>query len=156
MSNAFGFGSSSNRSEVEVKCHHQIDSKLRMVKSGSNLGKKFYGCSLWLVSGQNQTWVTNIGCLSIASMILFLFFPEIADFDFFRWVEDVGKTNVSEWEKLEGKLLEKVTVVAQLEEEKKILEEKKLKVENEKRHTAGGHGRHEKRVVLAAWCYVQV
>ena len=54
MSNASGFGSSSNRSEVEVKYYHQIDSKLRMVKSGYNLGKKFYRCSLWPVSGQNQ------------------------------------------------------------------------------------------------------
>ena len=96
MSNAFGFVSSSNCSEVEVKCHHQIDSKLRMVKSGSNLGKNFYGCSLWLVSGKNQTWVTNMGCVSIASLILFLFFPKTTDCGFFRWVEDVGKTNVSE------------------------------------------------------------
>ena len=83
MSNASGFGFSSNRSEVEVKCHHQIDSKLRMVRSGSNLGKKFYGCSLWPISGQNQTWVTNIGCLSIVSLILFLFFPKNADYGFF-------------------------------------------------------------------------
>ena len=104
MSNASGFGSSSNRSEVEVKFHHQIDSKLRMVKSGSNLGKKFYGCSLWPVSGQNQTWVTNIGCLSIASLILFLFFLKTTNYDFFRWVEDVGKTNVNKWEKLEGNI----------------------------------------------------
>ena len=96
MTNASGFGSSSNHSEVEVKCHHQIDSKLRMVRSGSNLGKKkLYGCSLWLVSGQNQTWVTNIGCLSIASLILFLFFSKTADCGFFRWVEVVGKTNVT-------------------------------------------------------------
>ena len=68
MSNASGFGSSSTHSEVEVKCHYQIDSKLGMVRSGSNLGKKFYGCSLWPVSGQNQTWVTNIGRLSIVSV----------------------------------------------------------------------------------------
>ena len=74
MSNASRFESSSNRSEFEVKCYHQIDSELRMVRSGSNFGKKFYGCSLWLVSGKNQTWVTNIGCLSIVSLILFLFF----------------------------------------------------------------------------------
>ena len=83
MSNAFGYGSSSTRSEVEVKCHHQIDSKPRMVRSGSNLGKKFYGCSLWPVSGQNQTWVTNIGCLLIASLNLFLLFPKIVDCGFF-------------------------------------------------------------------------
>ena len=51
MLNVSRSGSSSTRSEVEVKCHHQIDSKPRMVNSGSNLGKKFYGCSLWLVSG---------------------------------------------------------------------------------------------------------
>ena len=57
---------------------------------------------------------------------------------------------------MEGKLLEKETVIGKLEVEKKILEEKNYEVENEKRHTVGGHGRHEKRVVLAAWCYVQV
>ena len=95
-----------------------------MVRSGSNLGKKFYGCSLWPVSGQNQTWVTNIGCISIASLILFLFFPNIADCSFFRWIEDVGKTNCSEWEELEGKLLEKKTVIAQLEAEKKSWKKK--------------------------------
>ena len=79
MLNVSEFGSSSNHSEVEVKCHHQIDSKLRMVRSGSNLGKKFYECSLWPVSGQNQTWVTNIESLSIASLIFFLFFSKTAD-----------------------------------------------------------------------------
>ena len=51
--------------------------------------------------------MTNIGCLSIASLILFLFFPKTADYSFFRWVENVGKTNVSQWEELEGKLLDK-------------------------------------------------
>ena len=104
-----------------------------MVRSGSNLEKKFYGCSLWPVSGQNQTWVTNIGYLSIASLILYLFFSKTTDYDFFIWVEDVGKTNVSKWEKLEGKLLEKETVIAQLEAEKKILEEKitKLKMKRD-------------------------
>ena len=51
MLNASGYGSSFTRSEVEIKCHHQIDSKLRMVINGSNLGKKLYGCSLWPVSG---------------------------------------------------------------------------------------------------------
>ena len=75
MSNASGSRSSSTRSEVEVKCHHQIDSKPRMVISGSNLGKKFYGCSLWPVNGKNQTWVTNKGCLSITSLNLFILFP---------------------------------------------------------------------------------
>ena len=53
MSNASRSGHSSTNSETEVKCHHQISSKLRMVKTGSNLGKTFFGCSLWLVSGQN-------------------------------------------------------------------------------------------------------
>ena len=52
MLNASGSGSSSTRSEIEVKCHHYIDSKPRMVKSGSNLEKKFYGCSLWPISGK--------------------------------------------------------------------------------------------------------
>ena len=64
---------------------------------------------------------------------MFLLFPKTADYDFFRWVEDVGKTNVSEWEELEGKLLEKETIIAQLEGEKKILEEniKKLKMKRD-------------------------
>ena len=84
MSNAFGSSFSSTHSEVEVKCHHQIDSKPRMVRSGSNLGKMFYGFSLWPVSGQNQTWVTNIECLSIAYLILFLLFPKTTDCGFFR------------------------------------------------------------------------
>ena len=53
MLNVSRSGSSSTRSEVEVKCHHQIDSKLRMVRNGSNLGNKFYGCSLWPISGQD-------------------------------------------------------------------------------------------------------
>ena len=48
------FYSSSTCSEVEVKCNHQIDSKFRMVINGSNLENKFYECSLWLVSEQNQ------------------------------------------------------------------------------------------------------
>ena len=65
-----------------------------------------------------------MGCHSIAFLILFLFFPNIADCGFFRWVEDVGKTNVSRWEELEGKLLEKKRVIAQLEVDKKIYEEK--------------------------------
>ena len=103
-----------------------------MVRSGSNLGKKFYRCSLWPISRQNQTWVTNVGCLSIASLIVFISFPKIVVYGFFRWVEDVGKTNVSEWEKWEGKLLEKETVIAQLETEKKILEEKIKKLEMKK------------------------
>ena len=54
MLNALGSCSSSTCNEVEVKCHHHIDSKLRMVRNGSNLGKKFYGCSLWPISEQNQ------------------------------------------------------------------------------------------------------
>ena len=53
MSNASESYSSSTCSEVEVKCHHQIDSKLQMVINSSNSGKKFYGCSLWPVSEQN-------------------------------------------------------------------------------------------------------
>ena len=53
MSNVFGFGSSSTHSEVEVKCHHKIDSYMRMARTGLNLGKKFYECPLWLVSGQD-------------------------------------------------------------------------------------------------------
>ena len=30
--------------EMEVKCHHKIDSKLRIVKSCSKCWKKFYEC----------------------------------------------------------------------------------------------------------------
>ena len=37
-------------SEMKVKCHHKIDSKLIIVKSDSNCGKKFYECPLRHVS----------------------------------------------------------------------------------------------------------
>ena len=53
MSNVYMSVSSSTRSKVEVKCHHKVDSCLRMAKPDSNLEKKFYRCPLWLVSGQN-------------------------------------------------------------------------------------------------------
>ena len=46
----FGMGSCS---ETEVKCYHNVDSRLRIVKICSNCGKKLNGCSLWLVSGKN-------------------------------------------------------------------------------------------------------
>ena len=59
---------------------------------------------------------------------MFLLLPKTTYCNFFRWVEDVGKTNVSEWEELKGKLLEKEIVIVQLEAEKKILEEKKKKL----------------------------
>ena len=52
-SNVSRSGSSSTHTEVEVKCHHKLESCLRMITTSSNLGKKFYGCSLWPVSGQN-------------------------------------------------------------------------------------------------------
>ena len=52
-SNVSGSGSSSTHTEVEVKCHHKLDSCLRMITTSSNLKKKFYGCPLWPVSGQN-------------------------------------------------------------------------------------------------------
>ena len=42
----------------------------------------------------------------------------------FLCVEDVRKTNVNQWEELEGNLLDKERVIAQLEAEKKIFEEK--------------------------------
>ena len=52
MSNTSGSGSSSTHREVEVKCHHKIDSKLRMVKTSSNLGKKLYWCYYGLKVGK--------------------------------------------------------------------------------------------------------
>ena len=58
-------GASSNSmgtwNEMEVKCHHKIDLKLRIVKSGSNFGKKFYGCSLWFVSGKIFSFLWRLG-----------------------------------------------------------------------------------------------
>ena len=39
-------------SEIEVKNHHNIDSKLRISKNGSNCRKKFYKCSLLPISGK--------------------------------------------------------------------------------------------------------
>ena len=53
MSNVFRSESSSTHCEVEVKCHHKLDSCLRMAKTGSNMVKKFYGCPLWHECGQN-------------------------------------------------------------------------------------------------------
>ena len=56
MQNLSSTKSSSNSiticSEIKNKCHHKINSKLRIVKSCSNSGKKVYGCSLWSVSGK--------------------------------------------------------------------------------------------------------
>ena len=58
------FGTSSNSmgscGEKKVKCHHNIDSRLRIVKNSSNSGKKFYGCSLWLVSGKKLSFFVQI------------------------------------------------------------------------------------------------
>ena len=53
MSNLSGSGSSSTRNKVEVKCHHKLDSCLRMAKTTSNLGNKFHEHPLWSVSDQN-------------------------------------------------------------------------------------------------------
>ena len=39
-------------SEIEVKNHHNIDSKLRIFKNGSNYRKTFYKCSLLPISGK--------------------------------------------------------------------------------------------------------
>ena len=85
---------------------------------------------------------------------MFLFFPKIVDYGFFRWVEDVGKTNVSEWEKLEGKLLKKETTIAQLEAEKKILEEKikKLKMKRDILQEAMEDMRNELYQLRGAMC----
>ncbi|CAH9116815.1 unnamed protein product [Cuscuta europaea] len=37
----------SSRVEIGRTCHHKIEAKLRTVKSGPNLGRRFHGCSLW-------------------------------------------------------------------------------------------------------------
>ena len=98
--------------------------------------------------------MTNIGCLSIASLILFLFFPKTADYSFFIWVENVRKTNVNQWEELEGKLLDKERVIAQLEAEKKILEEKikKFKMKRDILQEAMQYMRNESCQIHSAMC----
>ena len=53
MLNVPRFRSSLTRSKVEVKYHYKLDSYMRMVRIGSNLGKKFYECPLWHVKDQN-------------------------------------------------------------------------------------------------------
>ena len=57
MQNSFYSSTFSNSmgtcSEMEVKYHHKIDSKLRIVKNRSNYGKKFHVCFLWPVCSQN-------------------------------------------------------------------------------------------------------
>ena len=66
-------------------------------------------------------------------MILFLFVVKNADCGFFRWVDDVGITNVSiDWEEIQGKLLENEKIIAELEVEKKILGEKVKKLKMKK------------------------
>lgn len=51
--NGFGYSSKcidTTFTILEVKCRCKINLKLRMVKSSSNVGNKFYRCSLWHVS----------------------------------------------------------------------------------------------------------
>ena len=53
---------------------------------------------------------------------------------FFRYVEDVGKINMlTEWEELQGKVLENEKIIVEWEAEKKILGEKvkKLKMKRD-------------------------
>ena len=49
-------------------------------------------------------------------MNLFLFVVKNAYYSFFRWVEDVGKINMStKWEELQGKLLKNDQIIVELE-----------------------------------------
>ena len=50
--------------------HHKIDSKLRIIKSGSNQGKKFYGGSLWLVSRKFFVFVEIRASLSVDFVLI--------------------------------------------------------------------------------------
>ncbi|KAK9733370.1 hypothetical protein RND81_04G063200 [Saponaria officinalis] len=47
-SNSFG-----SKNTKVVFCNHSLAAVLRTVKKGPNVGKKFYGCSLWPVVKQN-------------------------------------------------------------------------------------------------------
>ncbi|KAK9672379.1 hypothetical protein RND81_12G096900 [Saponaria officinalis] len=40
-----------SRNTKVVFCNHSLAAVLRTVKRGPNVGKKFYGCSLWLQNG---------------------------------------------------------------------------------------------------------
>ena len=77
MQNSFYSSTFSNSmgtcSEMEVKCHHKIDSKLRIVKNGSNYRKKFYVCSLWPISSQNFVFCLTIIISWYNSMALVYF-----------------------------------------------------------------------------------
>ena len=57
-------------SEMNVKCHHNIDSRVRIVKNGLNCVKKFYGCSLWLVSGKLFFVFVEIGASLSVDFVL--------------------------------------------------------------------------------------
>ena len=85
---------------------------------------------------------------------MFLFSPKTTDCGFFRWVEDVRKTNVNEWKELEGKLIDKERVIAHLEAEKKILEEKikKLKMKRDILQVAMQDISNESRQLRGALC----
>ena len=69
-------------SETKVKCHHNIDLRFRIVKNGSNYGKKFYGCSLWPISKKKNIVFMEIRasfkCSFCFNVGKFLFF--FADF----------------------------------------------------------------------------
>ncbi|KMS96378.1 hypothetical protein BVRB_9g225730 [Beta vulgaris subsp. vulgaris] len=107
MASASGSGSVNTRSSHQaiVKCNHDIPTKLRTVKSGGHVGRKFYGCAMW----------------------------PAADCGFFKWEVNEGYSKeCHECEELHVKLLEQFTSIAELELQFKIFEDKVSKIKMKK------------------------
>ncbi|CAH9112451.1 unnamed protein product [Cuscuta europaea] len=102
-SGSFSWGrSDETKSHNFVQCYHNIYSKPRIVKSGANIGRRFYGCALW---------------------------PKV-DCSFFQWVEEYHCMQEDDWkisekESVIDRLIEEKK---KLEEKIAKLKKKKLKM----------------------------
>ena len=63
LSSSSSSNSLRTKNKTLVECNHKVPSKLKVVKSGVNAGKKFYGCSHWPVSIYNR--ISNLCDFSI-------------------------------------------------------------------------------------------
>ncbi|CAH9098527.1 unnamed protein product [Cuscuta epithymum] len=108
--------------ECSIECHHGVCSKPRTVKSGSNRGRRFYGCALW---------------------------PN-ADCSFFQWVRDYPPMAVADEKKREkGRIIidhldeEKKDLENQIAKLKKKNQKLKAKIE-ELQELVSKHAKGEK------------
>ncbi|KAL2940736.1 DNA topoisomerase 3-alpha [Bienertia sinuspersici] len=97
---SYGSNSLSANSRGAVFCTCGGTAVVRTVKHGPNIGRKFHGCPLW----------PDTNC------------------DFMKWLDDSNHMG-SELEDLRYKLLEKDVIISEFEHEKKISDEKILKLE---------------------------